>query len=63
VRITEREVNIVEDDAKRLEELARPLIQWLNETYHPHVTVIVTPVGVELVEGICSVPVTDYIRD
>jgi hypothetical protein len=56
-------VNIVEDNAKRLEELARPLIQWLNETYHPHVTVIVTPVGVELVEGICSVPVTDYIRD
>lgn len=53
----------MEDNAKRLEELARPLIQWLNETYHPHVTVIVTPVGVELVEGVFSVPVTDYIRD
>jgi hypothetical protein len=63
VRITERKVSIVEDDAKRLEELTRPLIQWLNETYHPHVAVIVTPVGVELFESYCSVPITDYVPD
>ena len=46
-----------------LEDAARPLIQWLCENFHPHVTVIVTPTSAELVEGIASARVMDYVRD
>lgn len=43
---------------------ARPLLQWLNENCHPHVTVIVSPDRAELLEGAFSTgPVTDYIQD
>jgi hypothetical protein len=54
---------VMDEKAKKLEELARPLIQWLNETYHPHVTVIITPIHVELVEGLVGIPVLDYVKD
>lgn len=45
------------------EALSRPLIKWLNDNYHPHVTVIVTPVNAELMEGQMNFPTHDYIRD
>lgn len=46
------------------EKVARPLIKWLNENYHPHVTAIITPTSAELLEGIIGLPsITDYIKD
>lgn len=40
---------------KEFEELALPLMKWLNDNYHPHVTVIVTSASAELMEGVTSV--------
>ena len=41
-----------------------PLIKWLNENYHPHVTVIVTPTSSELLEGKESTgPIYDFVKD
>ena len=37
------------------EDLVKPLMQWLNDNHHPHVSVIVTGQNAELVEGLCSV--------
>jgi len=45
-------------------EAALPLIKYLCENYHPHVTVIVTPTSAELMEGLKAINnVTDFIKD
>ena len=45
-------------------EAAKPLIKYLCEHCHPHVTAIVTPTSVELMEGIRSIPdITEFIVD
>lgn len=44
--------------------LCRPLIKFLNDNYHPHVKVIVTPTGAELLEGMRTTgEITDYLKD
>lgn len=49
---------------KEFQAIVRPLIKWLNDNYHPHVTVIVTPTNAELVEGLKSTgPIMDYVKD
>lgn len=56
-----------QENKKKLEELkeaTKPLIKYLCENYHPHVTAIVTPTSVEVMEGIQAVPnVTEFIVD
>ena len=48
----------------KFEELARPMVKYLCENYHPHVTVIITPTSAELLEGLKTIGrVEDYIRD
>ena len=48
----------------KFEELARPMIKYLCENYHPHVTVIITPTTAELSESLKSIGyIDDYIRD
>ena len=43
---------------------AVPLIKHLCENYHPHVMAIVTPTGVEIMEGAASVQgITDFVVD
>ncbi|MDP2158955.1 MAG: hypothetical protein Q8K02_00595 [Flavobacterium sp.] len=54
---------LTKQQQKELETVARPLIEWLNKNCHPHVTAIVNPARVELLEGVCSIPVEDYISD
>jgi hypothetical protein len=56
-------MTLTEQQQKELELSSRPLIEWLNKNCHPHVTAIVEPDRVELVEGVCSIPITDYIPD
>lgn len=49
---------------KEFEALTRPVIEWLNNNCHPHVSVIVTPTNAELVEGVCSTgEILDYLKD
>lgn len=56
-----------QENKKKLEELkeaAKPLIKYLCENHHPHVTAIVTPTSVEVLEGIQTVPnITEFIVD
>jgi len=47
-----------------LRKAADPLLRFLNENYHPHVTVIVTPTSVELLERLLGIPeILDYAKD
>ena len=46
------------------EALTRPLLKFLNDNCHPHVSVVVTTTTAELLEGVCSIgEVFDYVRD
>ena len=46
------------------EKLAMPMIKYLCENYHPHVTVIITPTNAELLEGLKTTgEVLDFLRD
>lgn len=40
-----------------------PVIAWLNANCNPHTTVIVTPIGAELSEGVSAYTTEDYLRD
>jgi len=52
------------DKIVSLRKAAEPLIKYLNENYHPHVTAIVTPTSVELLEGImCEPKIFDFVKD
>jgi len=48
-------MNINEEQRKSFEEAAKPMIQWLNEHCHPHVSVNVDCTSAELSEGVCRV--------
>lgn len=52
------------EKVEEFEELVRPILKYLCENYHPHVTVIITPTTAELVEGKMSIgQVLDYVQD
>lgn len=40
----------------RLEDLARPLIEYLKENHHPHTSIVITEDRVEVMETIVSIP-------
>ena len=44
-------------------EAAKPLIKYLAENYHPHVTAIVNCSEVELLEGLARSITNEFIRD
>ena len=51
------------DQRAKFDAVSRPLIKFLCENCHPHVTVIVTPTNAELLEGCCSTgEILDYVR-
>ena len=45
-----------EKQFKELERLAKPLIDYLNNNYHPHTAIIITNERVAVVETVLSVP-------
>jgi hypothetical protein len=54
---------MTERQIKEFEEVSRPLIKFLNDNFHPHVTALLTPASAEIVQGIYHVPIEDYIKD
>ena len=52
-----------DEQIKEMEKLARPLIKFLNDNFHPHVSITVDPGSAELKEHSCRVVVDDYIQD
>ena len=56
--------NLALSSFETFEDAARPLIKWMCENKHPHVTAIVTPTNAELMEGqISTGQIMDYVRD
>lgn len=48
---------------KTFEEAVKPLMKWIAENNHPHVTVIATGNRAELMEGIKNIVTDEYILD
>jgi len=52
------------DNHKMFTKAAKPLIKYLCENHHHHVSVIVTPTNAELLEGIISTrEIIEYLKD
>ena len=51
------------EQRSEFEAVTRPVIEWLNANFHPHVTVVVTPISAELSEGTIAYTTHDYLRD
>jgi len=50
--------------ANEFKEVCKPLIKYLCDNYHPHVTIIVTPTGAELMEGLVGTGlITEFVKD
>ena len=49
------------DIMKDFEALAKPLVKWLNENFHPHVTVQIDCTRASLMEGMVGVPIEEFI--
>lgn len=47
-------MNLTESERDEFEVLAIPIIKWLNDHCHPHVTVIIDNASVELLEGVMA---------
>lgn len=63
-KLKKYDVDITKEKLNNFEEASRPLIKWLCENEHPHVTAIITPTSCELLEGKCSNPkIYDYVVD
>ena len=48
---------------KELEEAAEPLIKFLCENFHPHVSVHVDCCSAELLESVCRIKTEKFIKD
>lgn len=56
-------MKISEEKRKEFEEIAKPLIKWLNDNCHPHCSVLVDSTSAELVEGVACINTDEFLRD
>lgn len=54
---------LTKEQFDELLEVSKPLIKWLNENYHLHVTAVVDCTSVELVESIAMNRTEEFIKD
>jgi hypothetical protein len=52
-----------EQQQKEFESVTRPVIEWLNANWHPHVTVVITPTSAELSSGEIAYSTSEFVRD
>lgn len=52
-----------EKQKQELEQLAKPLVKFLNENCHPHTHITIDCTHVELWEGVVGIPIDEYLRD
>ena len=50
-----------EEQLNEFKELAKPLVKFLNENFHPHVVAIIAPDRADLYEANIGVPITEYL--
>jgi len=48
---------------KEFETLAKPLIKFLNDNFHPHHTAVFTPTSAEILEGQIAFYTEEFLHD
>lgn len=56
-------MRLSEEQVNGFTEAAKPLVKWLNENGHPHTKIVLDCTGAELVEGIASVRIEEFLKD
>ena len=54
---------LTKEEVEKLREVCKPLVKWLCDNCNPHTKVIVEPTGAEIVVGIASISIEEFIRD
>lgn len=52
-----------EEQRNSFHEAAKPLIKWLCDNCHPHVTVLVSPTNAELTESVLNIVDETFVKD
>lgn len=52
-----------EEQREEFKKLTEPVMKWLCDNFHPHVTVIIEPSRAELLEGQCAHVTDKYVGD
>ena len=50
------------EQIKQFEAAAKPLFEFLS-SFHPHITVIVTPTTAEIVESLTMIKCEEFVKD
>ena len=53
----------MKDKKQTFEEVATPVIKWINENGHPHMTIIITTTHAELTEGLEAFENSEFVPD
>lgn len=48
---------------QEFEAVTRPVIEWLNANFHPHVTVVIEPTSAVLSQGTLSHTTFEFLKD
>lgn len=59
----EKNVNGPDPLQRDFEAAAKPLIKWLNDHGHPHMTIIVSTTHAELLEGVVAINTHEFVKD
>ena len=54
---------MTKEQRDQFEAVTRPVIEFLNNNCHPHVTVVIDPTSAELSQGVCAFTTMDYVKD
>jgi hypothetical protein len=54
---------VTKEQIEEFEKVCRPVIKWLNDNCHPHITAVIDCGSAELVEGVRRIVNEDYIKD
>lgn len=54
---------ITDEKLEEFEDLAKPLIKFLNDNFHPMMKIIITTDNAELVEGYANIHTDEYVKD
>lgn len=65
-----KEINEIEDifnknltKQEEFDALAKPLIKFINDNYHPHVSMIIDGIHAEVLEGVMVVSTDEFVKD
>jgi len=54
---------MTKEQIEKFQELSKPLMKYLCDEFHPHVSVIITPTTAEISSGSHSFQTSEFVKD